>query len=69
MKSELSIQLHALCISYHQMRLAESQVDIYDDNCENDKEKRDFLIQCLRHSEKIFNDQLKLVETLIDNQK
>lgn len=71
---ELRIQMHNLCIRYHMMIEAENAIRRYDDNCVKlpksfNKEVRDVLIKGFKINEKLYDEQYRLVEKLIDNKK
>lgn len=69
MSDELTMQIHNLCIRYHQMRLAENTVRLFDDRNHDERKKvRDILVEALEADSKLFDEQLKLVENLIDKQ-
>ena len=70
MVDELTVAILNLNIRYYQMRIAEDTVRQYDNKHRViDQEIRDILIKGLREDEKLYYEQNKLVEDLINNIK
>lgn len=67
MSDELRLQIHSLCVSYYQMKISENEVNRFDDGYRG-LSSREFLVKCFETNEKLYNDQLQVVDDLIQKE-